>query len=301
MTRQSNAHDSSLELLLDTICNTFGGIVFISMLVVTLLNLSSERLDRDVPSSASQLELVRLETERQAVHDELTRLRRDAENQTNAIGALVSEDVIRAARELHRTEENVRRALARKSRLVGEGSQSQIAINEIQQRSEDRLREIEVKLKELDSLKRQYDKMVQARAKKAAVSTVRQSHLIPIVFFLKNHRLYGPLRVPGGAENTTDFARRQEGGATILDANPNGGAPITPEGPIGAEASRRLQEMPSASCSIKLFVWEDSFDECEVVRQEIRRLGLAVALVPMTAAKHVVFTSGSSSPNYVQP
>lgn len=301
MTRQSNAHDSSLELLLDTICNTFGGIVFISMLVVTLLNLSSERLDQDVPSAASQLELVRLETQRQAVHDELTRLRRDAENQTSAIDALVSEDVLRAAREFRRTEENVRRALVRKSRLVGEGSQAQIAINEIQQRSEDRAREIEAKLNELDSLKRQYDQLVQARAKKAAISTVRRSHLIPIVFFLKNRRLYGPFQVPGGAENTTDFVKRQEGAATVLDASPSGGASLAPDGPIGAEASRRLQEVPSGSCSIKLFVWEDSYEVCEVVRQEIRRLGLAVTLVPMTADQHVVFTSGSSMPNYVQP
>ena len=41
MSRKPNDDDGSLELLLDTICNTFGGVLFISILVILLLNLSS--------------------------------------------------------------------------------------------------------------------------------------------------------------------------------------------------------------------------------------------------------------------
>ena len=42
MSRRAEDDGGSLELLLDTICNTFGGIVFISILVVMLLNFTQE-------------------------------------------------------------------------------------------------------------------------------------------------------------------------------------------------------------------------------------------------------------------
>ena len=38
MSRRSAAKQDSLELLLDTICNTFGGVLFIAILVVQKVN-----------------------------------------------------------------------------------------------------------------------------------------------------------------------------------------------------------------------------------------------------------------------
>ncbi|MEO8166385.1 MAG: hypothetical protein ABI619_13420, partial [Betaproteobacteria bacterium] len=61
MRRRTNTDDSSLELLLDTICNTFGGILFISMLVVILLNMTSEAVEDSPPSPKTQLELLEAE------------------------------------------------------------------------------------------------------------------------------------------------------------------------------------------------------------------------------------------------
>ena len=39
---KADLDESSLELLLDTICNTFGGVLFISILVVIMVNLSTK-------------------------------------------------------------------------------------------------------------------------------------------------------------------------------------------------------------------------------------------------------------------
>lgn len=40
MSKHGSPTSDSLELLLDTICNTFGGIVFIALLIVVMLRLS---------------------------------------------------------------------------------------------------------------------------------------------------------------------------------------------------------------------------------------------------------------------
>ena len=74
------AGDSSLELLLDTICNTFGGVLFLAILVSLLLK--STR-DRAMESSAaaprtkpaiSKAEVIRRTTEASELAEEISRL-----------------------------------------------------------------------------------------------------------------------------------------------------------------------------------------------------------------------------------
>jgi len=54
MNRKQVQSEGSLDLLLDTICNTFGGVVFIALLVVLLLRLSPiKQLSASVQSSSA--------------------------------------------------------------------------------------------------------------------------------------------------------------------------------------------------------------------------------------------------------
>ena len=62
MTRRATATapESSLDLLLDTICNTFGGVVFIAILVVIMVNLTSDSVTLTPPNKVAQSELIEL-------------------------------------------------------------------------------------------------------------------------------------------------------------------------------------------------------------------------------------------------
>lgn len=65
MARRRSSADSSLELLLDTICNTFGGVLFLAMLVSLMLTQTRRKTDAspaDPAPAVSAAELVRLET-----------------------------------------------------------------------------------------------------------------------------------------------------------------------------------------------------------------------------------------------
>ena len=79
MSRRRRAGDDSLELLLDTICNTFGGVLFLAMLVSLLLAQTSRKTD-GVASAATPrpalaaADIVRLEARAAAAAEELTRL-----------------------------------------------------------------------------------------------------------------------------------------------------------------------------------------------------------------------------------
>ena len=71
--------DSSLELLLDTITNTFGGILFLALLVVVLLQMTSEATSVEAPNpevidALNELEVQLIAVTRQ--RDELVRATR---------------------------------------------------------------------------------------------------------------------------------------------------------------------------------------------------------------------------------
>ncbi len=65
---------SSLELLLDTICNTFGGIVFVSLLVVILVNMSSRETADTPPEPVTQAEMLKKQTELESLRQDLKEL-----------------------------------------------------------------------------------------------------------------------------------------------------------------------------------------------------------------------------------
>ncbi len=67
--------ETSLELFLDTICNTFGGILFIAILVTILIRLSSEKiqeLESESPSSRA-LEVAQIRSEIEELGRQLDR------------------------------------------------------------------------------------------------------------------------------------------------------------------------------------------------------------------------------------
>lgn len=74
MARTSQPTDS-LELLLDAICNTFGAILFIALLVVILLQQAGRTPQTDTSPERSPAELARLEHELDSLRDRVQQLR----------------------------------------------------------------------------------------------------------------------------------------------------------------------------------------------------------------------------------
>lgn len=59
MSRRSDGEISSLDLLLDTICNAFGGIVFIALLMALLTQSTTDEITADVTTERNKLDAIR--------------------------------------------------------------------------------------------------------------------------------------------------------------------------------------------------------------------------------------------------
>ena len=70
--RRATLSDGSLELLLDTITNAFGGILFLAILVVVLLKATGQKVDTVKP--VSELDMTALTAKMQEVEAELSQV-----------------------------------------------------------------------------------------------------------------------------------------------------------------------------------------------------------------------------------
>jgi len=123
--RLTLAGNESLELLLDTICNTFGGIIFISLLVVILLNASSDVVSSTPPTRQSQAELIKTDIQRERLTRDLRELKNALVQQQKIVSSIVSEEVLQAARQTERLQAEHSRLLMEKSKTIGATSAAQ--------------------------------------------------------------------------------------------------------------------------------------------------------------------------------
>lgn len=101
MSRRRRAEDSSLELLLDTITNTFGGILFIAILIALLLQTSGreeQEAAAERPPPITAAERAALEVRLEDLRDRVTRLQKivgplDTSDDPNDPGAAVARRV----------------------------------------------------------------------------------------------------------------------------------------------------------------------------------------------------------------
>lgn len=298
--RRSSEDGSSLELLLDTICNTFGGILFISLLVVILLNTTSEAVNQTPPSEMSQLELIEAEIERKKLTEQVQTLRQSVSVQESVSGSLVSPEVVRRAKSVKQKQVQHAALVTDKSNTVGWASEAQIEINSIVTESQNRKSDLAEARKQAAALQKTLDEAIAQRTKTAIIPKVEQTKKSGTTFFLNGGRLYGPRLLVIGGNNTRDFNFVDRGGATYVEPNPSGGITVDPLGGSANEIRAKFNGIASESFFIKLWVWPDSYEHFEAVRDVLESLQLRYALMPMEEDGQIVIGGSSSGPAFVQ-
>ena len=139
------------------------------------------------------------------------------------------------------------------------------------------------------------------RSKSAVIPKVSETKLSGKTYFLKGGKLYGPRRLPNGrGNNTVDFTQTDRNGQTYIEPNPSGGIVVDPKGNNVSQIKGKFSGIPPSSFFIRIYVWPDSFEHFEAVREAIQDLGLKTLLEPGEDNLEIVIGGGSSGPAYVQ-
>jgi hypothetical protein len=266
MSRKSSASSDSLDLLLDTICNTFGGVLFIAMLVIILLNMSGEKAasvpatpDAQAQLAAAQAEMVRAQTE-------LDQLRRAAAEQAKLASQFSDPKIKSLVSSMTTSQQHATAAAATTAANLQAAADKQRDINQIASdlaaleaaltKAQQQLAAVEAQLKQEREL----------RTRTVSLPKQKQTTKDQVAFLLQGGKLYAYMRI--GATGVPELDGRDTkiitvGMETFLEPIPSGGASVNPAGDSTGAVGQKFKGWQPAQHFIAVAVWPDSFEHFE--------------------------------------
>lgn len=297
MSRRRSAPPDSLELLLDTLCNTFGGVLFISMLVVVLLQLTGKSPGDRPGAVVSSENIAHNNATLRAFRDEIDALRQTYDKQR----LVVDPGLARAIRDrLAQTQDLVRRRAdlsQRRDRGLLELGEKEVGLRRI----DEQLAELADALKEARKAKFVAEENL-ARERKARTRTVRspaikETRKESIALEVRYGRLYvlhtfGPGNVRTGPNLEDYVILRETDQGLEVRPNPAAGLLIAKSDEFVRALSRRLERFPKESCYLDIIARTDSFETFGDLRSALSELGYEVGILPAAPEDPVIDRGG---------
>ncbi len=269
--RNSSIGGDSLELLLDTICNMFGGIVFISLLVVLMVNNSGGVLNNEHPPiSAEQLENLQIDLATSRV--ELARLAMAREQQIVLISKFIPEDLQQRLGNLKSSLEH-RSALEMESQRLREENLSRLeSINETRVKMEESKQTLDDLRNEVAKLEEQTEKKLMDSA--VSLPRARQdTNEITLQVTVMYDRLYFhhdlQLLLSGErAPNSDDFLVIDIDDEYItVQPRRTTGIDLSNKQHASAQIMSKLRQFPNTQWTIGIVLWPDSYQSFRTLRE----------------------------------
>lgn len=306
MSRRRRADDSSLELLLDTICNTFGGILFLAMLVSLLLQTTRNRAAASATSSEPQKpalaksEVIRLSSQARELAEEVRRLEADLSRVRQFVKEFAAPGFEESLKHLHAAQQHQLTLEAKRAELLStiaaENTAAVTAINTARatrhkaELAEVTAQEAAVRLKTAEQRHEALTKAAVLLQEKVDKKNVVQSTGKAPRERETTKREFGVLVRYGRAYlthihdgfdrtvNTNDFTIESGIRMNTAKAKPGAGLDICG---MGADATlqRLLQAYPASEWYPCIVVHPDSYDAFQILKSKLVKRGYEYRVV----------------------
>ena len=302
MGRRRRGSASSLDLLLDTICNTFGGVVFMAILVVVLLRMTSETSGDAPPDAERQAALSALESRREESAARLATLRQAADQQAKLLAQMTKPENQPALAKLDEVKR--RRDELNRDRLdrLGDIGQAQIEINRLAAERESLDRALAELPGKVATLAAELAKEVAARSQAARLPMQRDTEKDEVPLLVRGGRLHSVYLVGDDGSVAFNSAECVEHQGTVREVTtrPGSGVKVDDSDAARHEIDVRLANLEADSFYLAIFVWPDSFTEFRRLKEIVVDRRFEYRLVPMRADGKVVMGAASQAPAKVQ-
>jgi hypothetical protein len=297
MSRRKSATSDSLDLLLDTICNTFGGVLFIAMLVIILANLSGKSAASVPPTEAAKRQLTQAKDELAAAQQELDTLRRALQEQTQ-LAKLFSDPQLKALLAKSSSEQTaLAAAAAARSENLQDAADAQAEANRVAEAMKALEAALASAQKQLAVVEQQLAAERQLRTRTVNLPKQRVTTKEQVAFLLKGGRLYAHRRVVGGRVelDAGDTQIVTQGNSTYLEPIAGGGTPVDPAGANSGAVVQKFAGWSPQQHFLTVAVWPDSFAHFAAVRQVLVEKGFEYQLMPLPDGEKVTITDAPVS------
>lgn len=280
--KRSQNSDDSLDMLLDTITNTFGGIVFLAMLIVILLG--SSRPSSPDPSLEAAFQSIRSQIETlQQQKAELEQLQTAGKIVSSLVEVDADPQSIAKAKSLAQQHSQLQEQLHQQV-----SARLQLAERIRQSAEQAHARDLETANLEtkFESLSAEVDKEIKSRSREIDLPKERPTSKQQFVILVQNSKVFeldGEPQVPGMQINSRDFESCSRNDAiVVLDAGPYrirsaGGMPMSDENDL----RRALNRVNNSRVYVTVAIWEDSYEHFSGLRKIFKDLKLEYQLILM--------------------
>lgn len=284
MSRRAATSGDSLDLLLDTICNAFGGIVFIAMLVAILANQISRDAAPTAPSAESSRTLRGIRSELTQSETRLTKLRQAVRQKEDLERRFADSESLGLLDSLRSLDDNSDALLKERSQKLTNVAESQAELVETARELERLAQQLAEAKQRLLQEKQKLENEASLRSRTSEVPQQRATQKSAIPFFLRDGRLSAfAHRNDDGqiVQNEAESRIVEEApGKRFIEIVPGAGLAIATDGSNVAEIAARLADFDRTQHFLSIFVYKDSFVHFESVKNEMIRGGFEYHLVP---------------------
>ncbi|PQO28217.1 hypothetical protein [Blastopirellula marina] len=295
--RRSNSADS-LELLLDTICNTFGGVLFIAILVVILLRMTGESSDEEQTPSIAPEQFQEFQNRLTSLTREISLLQKNRSGQQR-LAEKFAEQEVRDQIITRNTLQEAFNDLAREynQQLAENAGQSHL-IEKTRSENFQTDKDLQETQAKLEDLQRELVEERNSRVQKMRSPVVRSSGFKSEVgVILRYGRMYVWHRYNRAGTrlglNTDEFVVvGKEGNSMITQPIPTAGIPLREDSFSRGKLQERLRQFSPRSNIIAVIVRPDSYRQFSILRDVLLNEGFEYRLMPMNEKAEVADRGG---------
>lgn len=314
--RTKKTTSDSFELLLDTVTNTFGGILFLAILVALILQRTSPSPQSSETTSKelepfSEVDFAETEVRITALTDRIAALRLELKNVPRRKNTQQDGEITKLAGELRALDEEVAQAVVDKAHAevsVAQLQKETAKINNEAMSLKERKKNVELTNKLVsDQLAAEEETanqlaMAVSEAREhlepkpleqtVTLPVLKKTSKRPFTFYVRYGKLFIPFNEPEFTLNTNHFVA--VGRPPVAFCRPERGIPLH-QSDVGRIVSRELSGFSTSANYIQILVFEDSFEHFQAIKNTLVRLSYKYAVFPHTAGDQIRFGSGQGS------
>lgn len=303
MSRKAAASGDSLDLLLDTICNTFGGILFIAMLVVILTNQASRDAAPSTPTVESSRTLRKLRGELTESESHLTKLRQAVRQKEDLERRFANPESLALLESLRSIDDQSDSLMHDRAENLANVAESQADLEETAGKLEQLVDQMAQAKERLRREKENLEREASVRARTSAAPQQRATQKLPLVFFLKVGRLCSYASCDENGDMVQNIAEskviEEAPGKKSIEPIPGSGLVVSIDGGNSEDIARRFSAFDKTRFHLTVFVYKDSFGQFESLKNQMIRSGFEYQLVPIPDDAKV-YIGDQTEPVFVQ-
>jgi hypothetical protein len=286
MKRRRSPDPNSLDLLLDTICNTFGGVLFVALLVVILVRMGgnvskASRIDGETAEDTSpiQAQLARREAQLKSLQVAL-------QERQATLAELEKNDALDHAHRAIALRREVDDLSARRAENISKLTSASEENSKRERQLSNTVSEIAQLNTEVSQLQGEVLHERQLRSRTARLPVLHETSKTELPAILRFGRLYFPF-----SSNEDVFARKLDlddfvvlehsEKVTRVQPKPYAGIIVDTSEASEQEINSRLSAFGKDSIYLAIGVWEDSFAQFTEVKDILVQRGIEYRIVPV--------------------